>query len=232
MPRAASALKLAYGALAVADTALAGSRSTRAHRIRLVTKPLLMPVLTGAFAADPRSARSPLRDTTRAGQALGWLGDVALLRPGLPAFAAGVGAFGLGQAAYIRGFRANASPVPLRHNTAGRAAAVMFALSGAPMAIAAARHERVLGPAVLGYAALLTAMAANAANLDPALPAGARAATAAGGAAFLVSDTILGASQFLLADPPPWVESAVMATYTAAQYLLAMGALRCGGSGS
>lgn len=226
MPRATTAPRLAYAALAASDAALAGSAAPRAHRVRRITKPLLVPVLAAYMATDPRTHDSPLRTTTRAGQALGWLGDIALLGRGSGAFVAGMAAFGAGQAAYIRGFRTVRDPEPLSRSVIGRSAALLFAVSGPPMAYGAARHDPVLGPGVLAYAGLLTAMAAHAAHLDPALPAGARRASALGGAAFLTSDTLLGTGKFVLAEAPPWLESMVMATYAAAQYLLAEGALR------
>lgn len=226
MPRAATSFRLAYGALAAADTVLAGASAPTAHRVRRVTKPLLMPILAAALAADPRARTSPLRASTHTGQAFGWLGDIALMGQGIPAFAAGMGSFGAGQLAYIRGFRAVRDPKPLWRSAIGRLALVLFAASGPPMALGAARQEKVLGPGVLAYAGLLTAMAAHAAHLDPALPADARVTSALGGAAFLASDTLIGVRQFLLADPPAWLESAVMATYAAAQYLIAEGALR------
>lgn len=229
MPRAASVLRLAFGALAVADTVLAGMPGPAPERARLVTKSLLMPTLAGSFAIDPRSRRTPLRRSTQAGQALGWLGDLALLGSGTGSFLAGMGAFGAGQIAYIRGFRANANPNPLRHSTVGKGAAGLFLLTGIPMALGAARSEPVLGPGVLAYAGLLTTMADCAAHLDPALPEDARRAAALGGLAFLTSDTLLGLGHFVLSDPPPILESAVMATYTAAQFLLAEGALRAAG---
>lgn len=178
MPRATTAPRLAYAALAASDAALAGSAAPRAHRVRRITKPLLVPVLAASMATDPRTHDSPLRTTTRAGQALGWLGDIALLGRGSGAFVAGMAAFGAGQAAYIRGFRTVRDPEPLSRSVIGRSAALLFAVSGPPMAYGAARHDPVLGPGVLAYAGLLTAMAAHAAHLDPALPAGARRASA------------------------------------------------------
>lgn len=228
-PRPARALRITYAALAALDTVLAGSARPAAHRARRVTKPLLLPVLAAATASDPRSARSPLRATTALAQGCGWAGDVALLRPGLVPFAAGMGAFGAGHAAYITGLRAHAGPRPVWRSRPAQLAALAFALTGPVMARGAARQDRVLGPAVLGYAALLTATAAYAGNLGPDLPADARRASLAGGLAFLLSDTLLGSGQFLLDEAPPALESAVMASYTAAQYLLAEGALRAGG---
>lgn len=225
----ATVLRTTYAALAAADTLLAGSARPAAHRARRVTKPLLLPVLAAAFAADPRAARSPLRASTQLAQGCGWAGDVALLRPGLVPFAAGMGAFGAGHAAYITGLRRLVGPRPVRRTGPARLAAAAFATTGPVMARAAAREDRILGPAVLAYAALLTATAAHAGAIGPGVPPDARRASLAGGFAFLLSDTLLAGGRFLLDEPPPALESAVMASYAAAQYLLADGALRAAG---
>ncbi len=92
------------------------------------------------------------------------------------------------------------------------------------MSLGAARTAPVLGPAVAAYSALLTTMTATALHAD--LPPPARRLTAAGAVLFLVSDTLLGARQFLVEDSPQRLETVVMATYTAAQLLLAEGAAR------
>ena len=67
-------------------------------------------------------------------------------------------------------------------------------------------------------------MFASATVLDPRLPKRGRRAVAAGAALFLTSDTLLGAQKFLLREESPTLEVAVMATYTAAQGLIAAGA--------
>lgn len=229
MTRLASSCRAGYVALAVIDSALAGSARPRAHRTRRVTKPLLLPVLAAGFAADPRAARSPLRTSTQVAQVCGWAGDIALLRTGLVPFAAGMGAFGAGHAAYITGMRKHVGDRPLWKGRPAQLAAAVWALLGPALARGAARQERVLGPAVLAYAALLSATAAYAGNLGADLPADARRASLAGALAFLLSDGLLATGQFLLDDPPPLLESAVMASYTLAQGLLAEGALRAAG---
>ncbi|WP_418059690.1 lysoplasmalogenase [Pimelobacter simplex] len=227
--RTTTRLKLAYTALAATDTALAGSARPWAHRARFVTKPLLLPVLGAALAADPRAARSPLRTSTLAAQAGGWGGDVLLLGRGDRAFAAGATSFGVGHLAYVAGFRrARDRRTPLRAGRVARGFAATWAVSGPVVAAAAARHDRRLGATVLGYSALLSGMAAAASHLDPALPRDARVLSAAGGALFVASDAVLGARTFLLPDPPARLESVVMATYTGAQLLLAEGAARAG----
>lgn len=229
MPRLTRSAKftLGYLGLAALDTWLAGSSHARAHQIRRLTKPLLMPMLTASLVADPGARRSPLFASTVAGQALGWGGDVLLLREGTKAFAAGAGSFGIGHAAYIAGFRRHRNrDRRLRSSGIGRLAAGLVAVGGPGMAIGAAREEVMLGPAVLGYTGLLTAMFANAGNLDPGLPAPARRRILAGAALFTASDTILGLRQFWWRQAPARAESAVMATYTLGQLLISRGAAR------
>lgn len=229
MPRLSRSAKftLGYLGLAALDTWLAGSSHARAHQVRRITKPLLMPTLTASLVADPRARRSPLFASTVAGQAFGWGGDVLLLREGTEAFAAGAGSFGIGHAAYIAGFRHHRNRDRcLRGSWIGRVAAGLVAVGGPAMAIGAAREEVVLGPAVLGYTGLLAAMLANAGNLDPELPAPARRRILAGAALFTASDTMLGVDQFWWRQAPTRAESTVMATYTLAQLLISRGAAR------
>jgi uncharacterized membrane protein YhhN len=218
-------LTAAYLGLAAVDSWLAGSSSARAHRVRRVTKPLLMPTLAASLATDPRARRSPLRSGTLAAQVFGWGGDVALLRQGTEAFAVGAGSFGVGHVAYIAGFRRHRDTSRrLRDEPTARAAAGLFVLGGPAMALAAARKEPALGPAVLGYTAILSTMLAHAGHLESALPARARLLTAVGAATFAASDSVLGIKKFWWADPPPRLESVVMATYTLGQLLLSKGA--------
>jgi len=229
VPRLSRSAKLTLGYLGLAalDTWLAGSAHVRAHQIRRITKPLLMPTLTASLLTDPRARRSPLLASTVAGQAFGWGGDMLLLREGTEAFAASAGSFGIGHVAYIAGFRRHRNrDRRLRGSGTGRLAAGLVAVGGPGMAIGAAREEVVLGPAVLGYTGLLAAMLANAGNLDPELPAPARRRILAGAALFTASDTMLGVGQFWWRRAPARAESAVMATYTLGQLLISRGAAR------
>ncbi|MGN6780029.1 MAG: lysoplasmalogenase family protein [Marmoricola sp.] len=224
MPSTSAILTGAYLGLAAADAWLAGSSRPTALPLRRVTKPLLMPTLAASLATDRRAAVSPLRTTTLAAQSFGWGGDVVLLRHGTKAFALGAGSFGVGHASYLRGFRRHAAPGPLRATTGGRIATALF-VAGAPgMALGASRQARALGPAVLGYTALISAMLAHASHLDPSLPRRARVLTTAGAALFAGSDTLLGLRKFWWTNAPERTESAVMATYTLGQLLLSKGA--------
>lgn len=224
--RTSTRLKLAYVGLAGADTWLSGRPGRWAHRARFVTKPLLMPTLTASLVTNPKAADSPLRTSTVAAQLGGWGGDVALLGEGTKPFLAGAGSFALGHAAYLTGFVRRRSHSELRSATGPRVVAGAWALSAPVMAFMAGRRQRELGGPVLGYGTMLAAMAAAANHLDPDLPTSARRLTAAGAGLFMVSDTMLGMRKFVLTDPPPALETAVMATYTAAQFLLSEGAAR------
>lgn len=239
-------LRRTYAALAATDTWLAGSESPDAHRMRKVTKPLLMPLLVGALLTDPDARRSPARESVAAALTAGWGGDIALLRSGTPAFAAGAGSFGVGHVLYLRTFRRFGRRGLLSTPT-GKTIAGLWLLTAPALSAAAWRTERPLGPAVAGYSALLCSMAAAAAAIDPEQDAHARRDLLVGGLLFVVSDTLLGGFKFgpaLLPAldegasdespapapraefPPARAESLVMATYAAAQYLLARGASR------
>jgi len=218
-------LKLAYAGLAIADTWLAGSKSPTAHRARVLTKPLLMPTLMASLITDPKAAESPLRSSTLVAQAAGWGGDLALMGHGTTPFAVGSGSFAVGHAAYITGF--------LRHRSAtarpgAKAVAALWAATAPGMAFGAYREDKVLAPAIAGYSAMLAGTVAAATQLDPGLPKSARRATLLGAGLFMLSDSVLGTRKFLWKKAPARVESVVMATYTAGQFLLSEGAARAG----
>ncbi|HEX2893406.1 MAG TPA: lysoplasmalogenase [Marmoricola sp.] len=227
MPRFLSPtqLKLAYAGLALADTWLAGSADPKAHKARMFTKPLLMPTLMASLATDPKAASSPLRTTTLLAQAGGWGGDLALMGHGTKPFAIGSGSFALGHAAYITGFLRHRGKRP---QPGPKAVAALWAASTPGMAFGAYREDKVLAPAIAGYSAMLAGTVAAATQLDPALPKSARRATLLGAGLFMLSDSVLGTRKFLWKKAPARVESVVMATYTAAQFLLSEGAARAG----
>lgn len=218
-------LKIAYAGLAIADTWLSGSANPKAHQARVLTKPLLMPTLMASLVTNPKAADSPLRTSTLIAQAGGWGGDLALMGDGPKNFELGSGSFAVGHAAYIGGFLRNRSKTRRR---GPKAVAGLWAVTAPGMIVGAARQEKMLGPTIAGYSAMLAGTVAAATQLDPALPRSARRATVLGAALFMLSDSILGTRKFLLKNPPPRLESAVMGTYTAAQFLLSEGAARAG----
>ncbi len=224
--RTSTTLKLAYVGLAVTDAWLAGRSSRWAHRARFVTKPLLMPALAGSLALNPRAADSSLRTSTLIAQVGGWGGDVALLGHGTRPFLVGAGSFAVGHAAYLSGFVRHRSPAPLSPTLSARVVAGSWAITAPALAFMAGRSHPGLGRPVFAYATVLATVVARATHLDPALSPASRRFTAAGAGMFMLSDSLLGLRKFVLADPTPAWESAVMATYTAAQFLLSEGAAR------
>ncbi|MGZ6784629.1 MAG: lysoplasmalogenase [Nocardioidaceae bacterium] len=213
-----------YGALAATDSYLAGRHTKGARRARFLTKPLLMPALATAFASATEGRTDVLRRGTLAAQALSWGGDLALLGKNERAFLTGVGSFAGAHAAYIGGF-ASATRRPVRLDGQGLKAAAGMWLTTAPvMALAAGRKSPALRGPVAGYATLLASMFASSTLVGRDMSPAARRSIVAGTSLFLLSDTLLATQEFLLKEKRPQLETAVMATYTAGQALIAAGA--------
>jgi uncharacterized membrane protein YhhN len=216
--RRTAAYTAGYVALAALDATLAGRPGKAAHRLRYLTKPALMPLL----ATATREAECTSRTLTAA-QALSWGGDVALLGRGDRAFQAGLGSFLGAHLAYITGFALHGDRLTAPPSAGVKAAGVVLLTTGPLMALAAGRTDRKLAAPVAAYSTALAAMFAAASRLDPALSPRARRAVQIGAALFLVSDTLLGVQKFVLSREVPALETAVMATYTAGQALMAGG---------
>jgi len=185
-----------YVALAAADTLLA---ATGRDLLRWMTKPLLMPVLV--VGRD--------RPTQRA-LACGGAGDVALLGGSEIAFTAGLVSFLAGHLAWIVALRQRPGGGRLRAMPA--LAAPHLAAFGVLNAYLWKRTGKNRIPVIV-YSTALLAMALAA--LDSGSPR-----TAAGGALFLVSDSLLAVEKFGGLHLPAH-DGLVMATYTSAQALLA-----------
>jgi uncharacterized membrane protein YhhN len=183
--------------LAAADTVLAGMGR---DRLRWLTKPLLMPAL---IAGSDRSSRRAL--------AFGAAGDVALLGRGNAAFTAGLVSFLAGHVAWIAALRQRPGGGWLRSRPA--LALPYLAAFGSLNAYLWPRTGKDRIP-VLGYSTALLAMALTA--LDTGSPR-----EAAGGALFLLSDSLLALEKFAGIQLPAH-EGLVMATYASAQALLAL----------
>lgn len=186
----------AFAVLAAADALLA---VTGHGRHRWLTKPLLMPVL---MAGRDRPAQRAL--------ALGGAGDVALLGRGDAAFTAGLVSFLAGHLAWIAALRQRPGGGYLRAHPFQ--AVPHVAAFGAMNAYLWKRTGQDRIPVVI-YSTVLLAMSLTA--LDSGSPR-----TAAGGALFLASDTLLALEKFGDLRLPAH-EALVMATYTTAQALLA-----------
>jgi len=204
---------VASAALAIAS----GDGWIAAHWL-FVFKPLTT-LLIIAFAW-PRGADAPARRRwVRVGLLLSLAGDVALLWP-VQGFLPGLVAFLLAHLAYIaaftRGVRFGAWPV---------AFAAYALVAGAILALLWHGVPQPLRVPVLAYVACLAAMAAQAATAWRAAHADGAAAAhharhaAAGAALFVVSDALLATDRF--GPPLPLAALLILATYWAAQFLMA-----------
>ena len=198
-----------YGAVAVTDAALAACGS---RRLRRLTKPLLMPLLAAHVASvDGAQDTKPF---VLAGLGLSGLGDIALLADGERAFAAGLSCFLAAHCCYLAALGRR------RRGRARRlwwiAAAYVTAWCGLNVVLFP-RTGRLRLPVLLyGTALALMSLAA----LDTGQPH-----VAAGGAAFLVSDSLLALDTFD-AVSVPCADGLVMLSYATAQGLISAGLAR------
>lgn len=197
-----------YAVLAAADAALAAKGIRRARRL---TKPALMPTLMAAvLAGGERTGEAPADPMMLAGLGLSWAGDVALLGEGEGPFTVGLGSFLVAHLFYVAALRRRHSGVVRRHWPM----AAIYGLSWCVLNAVLWRRTGKLRAPVLVYGTTLTAMALAA--LDTGCPE-----TAIGGAAFLLSDSILALDTFGVVQLPA-ADAMVMATYTAAQALIGL----------
>jgi uncharacterized membrane protein YhhN len=196
-----------YAALGIANSASAAKHSRAGV---WATKPLLMPVLA-AFALVAAGDRKKDMRLPATGMVLSGLGDTALL--GSESwFVPGMGAFAAAHACYITALARDGAARGIRPRVAAGYAALW--------AILIAVLWRGLGSLrvpVAAYSLLLVSMAV--------LASGRNRSAAAGGALFVASDALIACSLAGI-NAVPRQESAVMPTYVAAQFLLAVGYLR------
>jgi len=185
-----------FASVAAVDAFLAAKGRDRE---RWLTKPALMPVL---IPGRSRAAQRAL--------ALSWAGDVALLGSSDGAFQAGLVSFLASHVAWIHALRRRPGGGRLRANPA--IAIPPIAATVAMNSCLWPRTGQLRVPVVI-YSAALLAMSLT------ALDQGSAAATA-GGLLFLTSDSLLAMRKFGLVDLPAG-DGLVMATYAAAQALLA-----------
>jgi uncharacterized membrane protein YhhN len=157
-----------------------------------------------------------------AAQALSWGGDLALLGEGRGRFLTGLSSFLAAHLAYTSAFRSR-SAEPVLGTPGRRRILAAGAAAASGMALAAGREDRGVALPVAGYGVTLSAMVAAAAAVDPDRGRG-RVLT--GAALFLVSDTLLGVRRFVVPDRADHLDTAVLATYVAAQWCLADGMRR------
>ncbi|MFD3522076.1 lysoplasmalogenase [Streptomyces sp. NPDC058653] len=198
--RSAKPLLVAFAVASAAElTAVAADSRTG----QLLAKPLLMPLLAAYVVArgGPRTLVAALL--------LGWGGDVFLLSSADTAFLAGMGCFAAGHVCYLTLFG--------RRRTRPGLAVAYGLLLVLTLALLWPDLPADLRVPVALYSLLLAAMACRASALGPL--------AGAGGALFLLSDTLIATGVAEWRQPPAaglWV----MLTYVAAQALLTAGVLR------
>jgi uncharacterized membrane protein YhhN len=218
------AATLGYLTLAAVDTYLAGKEGKAARRGRFVTKPLLMPALAASTHLAAEERGGSLVRGVQVAQLFSWGGDVALLGRNERSFLAGVGSFFAAHVGYIGAFATARDPQAGLSDTGPRAGVAAWVATAPVMAVAAGRKDPTLRVPIAAYAGILSTMFATSTILHPDLPLSARRQILAGTSLFLLSDSLLGVQEFLRKDRNPVLESAVMATYTTGQLLIAEGA--------
>ncbi|WP_405832363.1 lysoplasmalogenase [Streptomyces sp. NBC_01176] len=203
-PRHARVLLGSFGVAALVDLVSLAAGFTPGH---LVAKPLLMPLLAAHTVArgGPRLLVAALL--------CGWGGDVLLLSDADQAFLVGMASFAAGHVCYLVLFRRAAALRPATRARGALLAGYALALT-ATVALLWAGLPAGLRIPVAGYSLLLTAMAYGATGLGRL--------AAAGGALFMLSDTLIATG---VADWPqlPRPDFWIMSTYAAAQFLLVSG---------
>lgn len=170
-----------------------------------------MPLLAAHVATADDTDAADTKPLVLAGLGLSWVGDVALMAKGEAAFATGLSGFLAAHGCYLGALAKR------RHNGVGKKPAVAALYGAAWLGLNAVLFPRTgkLRIPVLVYGTALAAMALAALDTDDR-------GVAAGGAAFMVSDSILALRTFEAARVPG-ADALVMITYTAAQALLADG---------
>lgn len=177
----------------------------------IATKATLMPLLALAVFVAARPRRDAALTLLLIAIGLSWAGDVALSLPG--GFVAGLVCFLLAHLGYITLF--------LRMPRARRRppAWTLVYLAWFPLFLTLlGPHTGALLVPVALYGLVLGAMATCAALHGPLI--------AAGGALFVLSDSVLGLGRFLPGYDFPLHDLVVMSSYLAAQALIAVGVLR------
>lgn len=207
----------------LAAGAIAGASVEGLRWLHYLCKPAAtLLILLRAAAAVPGAYRR----WVRVGLVLSLVGDVCLMLP-VDAFVAGLAAFLLAHLAYIVAFARGVGARALGLTAPVLAAYAVFNLVGLWPHLPAA----LWGP-VVAYTIVLATMAALALARGWQPPAdGTHARRAALGAMlFVASDSLLAWDRF--AGPLPWAIAGVLATYYAAQWLIATSVPRLKAAGS
>lgn len=176
------------------------------------TKPVLMVLLFVAFLFSLPHVRGEVALLGSLGILLSWIGDVTLSSPDGLGFLIGLGFFLLAHVAYVILFVRKLRMQRLR------ALAVVYVAWWIALVVVLAPHLGALLIPVVVYGLVLCAMGALALHCNHWI--------AAGGALFVISDSLLGLNNFLPGFELWQVDFLVMLTYLAAQGLIVFGVLR------
>ena len=188
------------------------------QRLRHITKVLLMPLLAMAYITLCRRL-SPI---VIAGLALGWIGDIMLLRPGVKRFQMlGIGAFLLGHICYIAAmcveFELSARFLPWA------CTAVLFAgISAVIYAVLWNKIAQDMRAAGIGYFVMITALAVVS-GMTVLSGCGQGICLLTGSVLFIISDSVLCYQTFTVGSPAPKFDFTVMLTYILAQSCIIAG---------
>jgi uncharacterized membrane protein YhhN len=178
--------------------------------MRYVFKPLTLVLLTAtALALDPDDPT--VRSWFVVALVMSLAGDVFLMLPG-DLFVPGLGSFLLAHVAYVVGLVLSGlepAGVLLGLVVVG----VAFAVVGARIVAGVRRSEPALGPPVLAYMGVISAMLVCAIGTGSPL-------AIAGALLFYASDALIGWGRFV--EARPWGDLAVMVTYHLGQVLLVL----------
>jgi uncharacterized membrane protein YhhN len=179
----------------------------------LAFRPLTMAVIIGLVVEAGRSAAPAYRIAVGAGLAASLVGDLFMM-PRRKRFTAGLAAFLVAQVCYAfafqSGIRLRLSPVP---------ALALLAYGAVLFAILSPALKRMRVP-VLVYILAISAMALAALERYGQLGGPAALAACAGAFLFLSSDSVLAVDRFV--RPFRAAQGAILATYFAAQALIAL----------
>ncbi|MFE1170385.1 lysoplasmalogenase family protein [Nocardiopsis sp. NPDC058789] len=180
------------------------------------TQVLLMPALALVVLAASRRPRGRLLGLALVALGFSWLGDSAPgLASGDTAFLLMVGFFLVAQVVFVIAFWPHRAGSLLYRR---RLLLVPYVVYVAALVWVCAPHTGVLLVPVLLYGLLLGLMAVLATGMGPWV--------AAGGALFLVSDSLIALNAFAPGLDLPQRDLLVMSTYIAAQVLIVLGLLR------
>ena len=185
-----------------------------APELRTVTKPLLMPLLLGFFAASLGGLDHPLATWVKRALVFSWLGDVLLMGDADVFFILGIAGFLGAQICYIAGFGPFIELGPLR---AKPWLALPYVAVGMALLVTLAPDLGVLFVPVTIYAVALVTMAVLAVGVSPT--------TAVGAGLFLISDSLIALTELSdrLSDAAgTWI----MPTYVVGQALIVVGVLQ------